>query len=53
MTNVECGGVVDSTPRYADLLEDQRLSECHSMAKHVRKGLSMVIPISVRLGKTT
>lgn len=33
--------------RYADLVESHRLAECCSMVKHIRKGLSMVVPISV------
>lgn len=33
--------------RYADLVEEQRLSECCRMVKHIRKGMSMVVPLSV------
>lgn len=36
--------------RYADLVEKQRLSECCAMVKHIRKGMSMVIPLAVRPG---
>lgn len=35
------------TFRYADLVETQRLSECTSMVKHIRKGLAMVVPVAV------
>lgn len=34
--------------RYADLVEKQRLAECCAMVKHIRKGLSMVVPHAVR-----
>lgn len=34
--------------RYADLVESHRLAECCSMVKHIRKGLSMVVPLEVR-----
>ncbi|CAM9143892.1 unnamed protein product [Scytosiphon promiscuus] len=37
----------DNRLEYADLVEKQRLSECCRMVKHIRKGMSMVVPLSV------
>ncbi|CAN0107082.1 unnamed protein product, partial [Ectocarpus sp. 12 AP-2014] len=36
----------DNRFEYADLMEKQRLSECCSMVKHIRKGLAMVVPLT-------
>ncbi|CAM9305078.1 unnamed protein product, partial [Sphacelaria rigidula] len=38
----------DNRLEYADLVERHRLAECCSMVKHIRKGLSMVVPLAVR-----
>ncbi|CAM9164819.1 unnamed protein product [Ectocarpus sp. 8 AP-2014] len=37
----------DNRFEYADLMEKQRLSECCSMVKHIRKGLATVVPLTV------
>eukprot|EP00752_Nemacystus_decipiens_P002251 g2132.t2 len=37
----------DNRLEYADLVEKQRLTECCAMVKHIRKGLSMVVPLAV------